>query len=97
MAREWSRAGDPGVVEAYLRVIGACLPHMALEAASYVLAGLAGVFLSKALLKYALESKRLESVIRSVALMLLFAAVLVVLGALWEGFIAPEAVQLLAR
>lgn len=97
LARVWSQAGGPGLVEAYLRVIGACLPHMALEAASYVLAGLAGVFLSKALLKYALESKRLESVIRSVALMLLFAAVLVVLGALWEGFIAPEVVRLLVR
>ncbi len=95
MARNWSATDGPGLIEAYVRILGACAPHMALEAAAYCLAGLAGVFLSKALLKYSLESKELGSVLNSVGLMLALAGFLVVSGALWEGFVAPRLLSVL--
>lgn len=95
LARNWSYDGGPGLWEAYLRIVTACVPHMAMEAGSYCLAGLAGVFLSKALLKYSLESEELTSVLKSVGLMLILAILLVVSGATWEGVIAPRLVSIL--
>lgn len=95
LAKNWSFNGGPGLLEAYTRIVAACVPHMAMEAASYCLAGLAGVFLSKALLKYSLESEELTSVMKSVGMMLGLAIFLVILGAAWEGLLASWLVSLL--
>ena len=98
LARRWTLDGGPGVAEAYARVMAACTTHMALEAAAYTLAGLAGVFLSKAFHKHALDSEEMWSILKSVAAMLLLAGVLMVAGAVWEGVLArPPVVALSGR
>jgi hypothetical protein len=97
LARDWASHGGPGLMSAYLRVIGACFPHMAMEAAAYVLAGFAGVFMSKGLLKYSLDSVPILSITRSVCAMLAMGLGLVVLGALWEANVAPYMVGFLSK
>ena len=88
LARTWD--GGPPLVEAWFRVAGTCLPHLALEAAAFVLAGLAGVFLSKGLLRHALDSEPVRSIATSAAALLAVAVGLVVLGAFWEALVAPH-------
>lgn len=92
LARHWSLEGGPSVVHAWLRVMAACTPHMALEAAAYTLAGLAGVFVSKAFHKHALDSDPMVSILKSAGGMLALALALVVTGALWEAIIATQLV-----
>jgi hypothetical protein len=94
LARQWAEVDHLWIVDAYLRVMAACSPHMALEAAGYVLAGMSGVFLGKALLKHSLESATLEGVLRSVVFMMLLALLLVLLGAAWEGILGGKLVGL---
>ena len=55
----------------------AILPHLILEALAYVIAGLAGVFISIAILKYAIGSSELHRV--SVACLTLLSVALAVL------------------
>jgi len=96
LARRWSESDGPHLAEAYVRVIAAVTPHMALEAFAYVLAGFAGVFLSKGLEKYDMESDVLLSILQSVAGMLGFALICIFAGALWEGSVAGQLVQWLS-
>jgi len=96
LARRWSLDGGPGVYEAWARVMAACTTHMALEAAAYVLAGLAGVFLSKAFHKHAIDSDPMVSILFSAATMLGLALALLVLGAFWEGHLATQLVVVLS-
>jgi hypothetical protein len=67
---------------------------MAMEAVAYTFAGLAGVFLSKAVHKYAIDSDPMVSLLVSVAGMLGIALALLVAGALWEGLLATHLVGL---
>ncbi len=96
LARRWTEQGGPELGWAWLRVMAACTPHMALEAAAYVLAGLAGVFLSKALVKYSIDSEAMVSILRSIGLMLLLGGGTVVLAALFESLAAPTLVAWVA-
>ncbi len=95
VARHWALDNGPSVFEAYARVMAACSVHMAFEAAAYTLTGLAGVFLSKAFHKHTLDSDPMLSILQSVSAMLLLASVLMGLGALWEGLLASQLVDLL--
>lgn len=97
LARTWSASGGPPLPLAWLRVMGACFPHLLLEACAYVLAGMAGVFLGKGLLKHMGDPDRLLSILRTVGTVLSLALALVAAGALWEGWITPELVRLLSR
>lgn len=92
LARIWSDSGGPGLPESFLRVMGACLPHMLLEAAAYVLAGLAGVFIAKGLARHSLASQALASVALSCVALLGMAAVLVLAGAAFETQLTPMVV-----
>jgi hypothetical protein len=97
LARRWALDSGLLFIDAYGRVITACLPHMAAEACAYVLAGFAGVFLSKGLAKHALYSEVLESIGRTVVVMMLLGAGLVVVGAVFEGTVANILVDLLSK
>jgi len=96
LARRWAEAGGPPLLDAYARVMTATVPHMTLEAAAFVLAGFAGVFMSKGLLKYSMEDAVLASILGSVARMMGAALLLVAVGALWEGWVAGWLVRLLS-
>jgi hypothetical protein len=96
LARDWAATEAIGPTEAYLRVLAACGPHLLLEASAFICAGVAGVFLSKAILRYALESEAFGSVLRSVSMLLLIGLVLVVAGAVLEGVFAAHLVGWLA-
>ena len=93
LAQRWSGAEGPGLLEAWVRVMAACSPHMAAEAVGYVLSGFAGVFLSKALLKHDLDSGPMLSILKSVLSMLVIAYLVVLFGACWEGWVAPFLVE----
>ncbi len=93
LARRWATDGGPGTIESFLRVMSACAPHMAMEGCAYTLAGLAGVFLSRGVQRHALDSPVLQSVVRSVGAMVGTAIVLVTIGAMWEGWVAPSLVR----
>lgn len=92
LARRWSEGGGPDVLEAWLRVLAAISPHMAAEAFGYVLAGFAGVFLSKALLKHDLDSSPMFGVLKSAGWMVVLAYGVVSLAAIWEALAAPRLV-----
>lgn len=89
LARRWTERGGPGLGEAYLRVMATVTPHMAFEACAYVLAGFSGVFLSKALLKYDLDSPILFSIGKTVLVMVGLGALFLGAGALWESAVTP--------
>jgi uncharacterized membrane protein SpoIIM required for sporulation len=93
LARHWSEEGGPTLIIAYSKVMLACLPHMALEGCAYILAGFAGVFFSKALIKYSFRDPVMESIISTVIGMLILGLLLVLSGALWEAFLAESLVQ----
>jgi uncharacterized membrane protein SpoIIM required for sporulation len=97
LARHWADEGGPYILTAYVKVILACLPHMALEGCAYILAGFAGVFLSKALIKYSFRDPVMESIISTVIGMLILGLGLVLAGALWEAFLAESIVQWMVR
>jgi hypothetical protein len=96
LARSWSTDGGPPLLEGYARVVLGVFPHMALEAAAYVLGGFAAVFLGKALASYDLANTRWESLLKTVAGMVFVAVLLVGFGALWEGLVAPSVVSFLS-
>jgi hypothetical protein len=89
LARRFGAEASISVAEAYLRVMAACGVHMLLEAAAYTMAGLAGVFLSKGLLQYALDSAPMAAIVETVGVMLLVGFGVVVAGAVWEAQLAP--------
>jgi Stage II sporulation protein M len=96
LARRWTESGGPQPVEAYGRVLMGVLPHMALEAGGYVVAGFAGVFLRQAIASYGVRSPHWASLLRTLSLMLPSAAALVVLGAIWESTLSPTLVRWLS-
>ena len=97
LARHWSDEGGPTLLVAYAKVITACLPHMLLEGIAYILAGFAGVFFSKALIKYSFRDPVMESIITTVIGMLVLGLLLVLSGALWEAFLAESIVQWMVK
>lgn len=97
LARGWAADGGPGLLEAYARVMVGVFPHMAAEAAGYVLVGFAGVFLAQGLSRRGQGEQYWETLLRTVAKMMLAAVVAVAAGAAWEGWVAPTLVAALAR
>ncbi len=95
LARAWADQSGRMPARAVLDVVLATTPHLAMEAGAYVLAGLAGVFLSKALERHKLGSLAMVSIMRTVALLFGIAVGLVALGATVEGFLAPHVVRAL--
>lgn len=89
LARHWTQSGGPSLVESFARVMTACGPHMFLEALSYVFAGLAGVFLSRGLIRHKLGSKPMFSILMSCKALLLWSLALVLLAAAVETLLAP--------
>lgn len=96
LAWQWTEQGGPAPGRACLMVIASCLPHLLAEAGAYVMAGMAGLFLSKGLPKYDLESPVLASILRTVLRFIAISALLVALGAAWEGWVAPHLVALMS-
>ncbi len=92
LARGWSAAGGPGPLEAMARVTAAVGVHMGFEAVGYVLAGLSGVFLSKAVVKHAWSSDTMVEVTKTVAAKMAAALALITVGALWEARLAGHLV-----
>jgi uncharacterized membrane protein SpoIIM required for sporulation len=96
LARRWAEMPDaPHSAMTFLYVIGATLPHLALEAGAYILAGFAGVLLSRAIARHRWNSPKFGSVSRSVFAMLVLGLILMTLGAAWEANMAPYLVRLL--
>jgi len=80
----------------YLSKTMACvLPHLILEAMAYILVAMAGVFLSKALSKYALSSPQFAQVGRAVLQIAAIAAACLILAATVEARLAPLLVKAL--
>ncbi len=94
LARRWSEDSGDSLAGCYLRVMGACTPHMALEATAYVLAGLAGVFLGKGIMRHGAASEMMASITRSVLSLLGIGAGLLAVAAVWESLIGPVLVRL---
>ncbi len=67
----------------------AILPHFLLEALAYVLASLAAIFTSRAMVKYGLRDARLLRVMLSCATMLGAGVVVLVVAALAEAYLVP--------
>lgn len=64
------------------------LPHLVLEVTAYILAGIAGVFFSKGLVKYGLSSEKLRRVTVASICCLAAGIVLLVAGCALESFLA---------
>jgi uncharacterized membrane protein SpoIIM required for sporulation len=90
LARNWSENYSIDFLPAFTRVVAATVPHMLIEAAAYIVAGIAGVFVSKAILRYALESERFGSVLKGAGMLLLIGLSLIAIGSLLEGLLAPQ-------
>jgi len=56
LSRNWAENHNIDFANAFARIVAATVPHMLIEASAYMVAGIAGVFVSKAFLRYALES-----------------------------------------
>lgn len=67
-------------------------PHLLLEASAYLTAAMAGVFLSKAVQKYRLDSPEFRQVTRAVARIAVVALALLGAAAAAESFLAPALV-----
>ncbi len=72
------------------KVVATTLPHVALEATGYVLAGLAGIFLSKAMAKYRWDSSPFRHVALASAQLLVIGLGLVAAGANVEAWVTPR-------
>ena len=68
-----------------LLVLGAVLPHLLLEASAYVIASLAGIFVSKALVKYGPRDPAMAEIVQVAAVMVLLAATILVAAGLIES------------
>ncbi len=75
-----------------LTAAAAVMPHLLLEAVAYVLASLAGIFLSKGLSRYNLRDERIPSIARAVAV-LLVGAFAAVVGAAALETVLPSALS----
>ncbi len=94
ISHQWA---DPMLIDFvlnHLKLALAILPHLMAEAAGYILASMAGLFLAKAAAKYQLFSSRFNRVLHACLFLLLTSTCLVVLGVLLEAFYAPLIIDL---
>ena len=80
--------GEPG---SQALLAAALLPHLIFEVLSYVLAGMAGAFLGKALLKYSVFSEEFYRVSRACVVIVAFSLLALVIGGLFEVYVAGAA------
>lgn len=87
----------PGVGSAALlngaKILLCTMPHLVSEALAYILAAMAGMFLSKALSKYRWSDDKFYRVLRACTVILLLAIGTLLLAALLESHAAPWLVQ----
>ncbi|MBI2570815.1 MAG: stage II sporulation protein M [Candidatus Schekmanbacteria bacterium] len=94
-----ARSTEQSHLPAPLFVAGASaalLPHLILEGAAYVIAGLAALYASKASFYYTRTDPRFRAVMRSALHMVLVALILVIVGAVVESTYAPLVIRQLA-
>lgn len=75
----------------------ALLPHIVLEAAAYVLGALAGIFLSKGLARYDLQTREFREVLRASGWLVLVASVMLVAAAAVEHWFPDHLLRLLRQ
>ncbi|MEE2902209.1 MAG: stage II sporulation protein M [Myxococcota bacterium] len=68
----------------------AFLPHLVLEAFSYILAALAAIFVSRGLSKYGFHERKLKQVLKAACLMVAVSTAVLVVAGLVEGTLAPN-------
>lgn len=96
LARQWAEGRGPSFWLALPAVSFAILPHLAIEGLAYVMAGLAGVFASRAATRHRWSSPIMLEVLQSVLRLLGFAAALIAVGAAWEANVARLLVKLVS-
>jgi uncharacterized membrane protein SpoIIM required for sporulation len=64
--------------------------HLILESLAYILAGMSGLFLSKASIKYFSDQVKLNRVVRAVIILLVLSLLLIALSALIESSVSPH-------
>ncbi len=77
------------------RTLVCILPHLILEAVAYVLVAMTGVFTSKAIAKYSLDSPEFLQVANAVLRIFAAALLVLVIAAAVEAWLAPALVELL--
>jgi len=81
---------DGSTIVFVLVALLALLPHLVLEATAYVLGALAGIFLSKGLAKYEIETVEFKMVARASGSLVLIAAILLTLAGLVEHWFPDQ-------
>lgn len=97
VARTAGKDDTMGVSGYFFRTLVCILPHLILEVLGYVLIAMAGVFASRALLKYRLDSQPFHQVSVAVLRIAAMAVLFIFLAALAESQFAPAMVSLLFR
>ena len=97
LARVAGEEQGTSVLVYLLRTMAAVLPHLVLEALSYIIGAMAGVFLSKALSKYSASSDAFAQVLGAVLRLSAISGALLVAGAAAEAMLAPALVEMLFR
>jgi len=95
LARTGPDVGAGGVLVTLGKTLVVIAPHLALEAAAYVLVATAGVFLSKTVARYEWGSAQFRQAATASARILLGGVALLVVASLVEAFVAPALVGLL--
>ena len=93
IARTAPDAGSTGPVVYFLKSFLCIFPHLFLEALAYVLVAMGGVFLSKALGKYKVDSSRFAQVGGAILRVVLTSMALLVLASAVEAVLAPTLVE----
>ena len=75
-------------------VIVAIMPHLIMEAFSYVIGALSGVFLSRGIIRYEYSDPRLRRVLTAVLVLAVVSVVLIIVGGLMEINYAPRVLEL---
>jgi uncharacterized membrane protein SpoIIM required for sporulation len=68
-----------------LMVTVAVLPHLILEATAYVVAALAGIYISKAVVKYGFRDAAMQEIVQVASVMILLSSVILVAAGLIEA------------
>ena len=87
--------GASGLLGELARTLACILPHLILEAVAYVLVAMTGVFTSKAIAKYSLDSQEFLQVANAVLRIFGTAFAVLALAAAVEAWVAPALVELL--
>ena len=83
-------SGSEGSAAGFIAISAtAVFPHLALEAAAYVVGAMASIFLSKALMKYPVRDERFRVVALASVRLFTVAAALLLLAAVFETQLAP--------